>query len=76
MVPACGRVHAAGLCWLGRSIADCDRAYDRCLCTCAGQRHGQQWVCMGRNAPSEARVRFCQDAVTMVGGPEISFLGG
>ena len=25
---------------------------------------------MGRNAPSEACERFCQDAVTMVGGPE------
>jgi len=31
---------------------------------------------MGRNAPSEACVRFCQDAVTVVGGPERQVLGG
>ncbi len=30
---------------------------------------------MGRDAPSEAYVRFCQDAVTMVGGPERHVLG-
>lgn len=75
MVPACRRVHAASLCWPGRSMTDWDRAYDTCVCTCAGQRHGQQWVCMGRNAPSEACVRFCQDAVTVLGGPERQVFG-
>ena len=30
---------------------------------------------MGRNAPSEACVRLCQDAVTMLRGPERQVFG-
>jgi len=64
MIPACGRVHAADLCWPGRSIADWDRAYD----SGSYLSVGLQWVCMGRNGLSEARVGFCQDAVACGAG--------